>query len=333
MKLVTYDNGAGPAAGVLSGDQVLDAAELLSIDGGLRDVRALLELPDQPLERLKQALKAGPSGKSLSSVRLLAPVLQPPTVRDFMVYEGHATGGGTRQQVEAWYRLPIFYFSNPLRVFGPDDEVPYPSASEVLDYELEVGLVIGKEGRNVREADWLEYVAGFTIFNDWSCRDLQRDEMTVHLGPAKGKDPATSLGPVLVTPDELTIRDGRLHAPCSVRVNGVEWMANDTGIAYHSWGAMIERASKDSRIVPGDVLGSGTVTGGSIGEAIRDLGKPAHFLRPGDVVEMEIAGIGVLRNTIGAKEDDDPAYRYKAKEGAFEMPVARAASEAASSGQ
>ena len=93
-------------------------------------------------------------------------------------------------------------------------------------------------------------------------------------------------------------RDGRLHAACSLRVNGVEWMANDTGIAFHSWGAMLERASRDSRIVPGDLLGSGTVTGGSIGEAIRDLGKPARYLQPGDVVEVEVPEIGVLRNTV-----------------------------------
>ncbi len=330
MRLVTYEDGGVTSAGVISGDSVLNAAALLGIAHPLRDVQELLELPDRPLERLRAAIGAATGGVPLASVRLRAPILQPPTVRDFMVYEGHATGGGTRQQAEAWYRLPIFYFSNPLRVFGPEDQVPYPSAAEVLDYELEVGLVIGKEGSNVREADWLEYVAGFTIFNDWSCRDLQRDEQTVNLGPAKGKDAATSLGPILVTPDELTIRDGRLHAPCSVKVNGVEWMSNDTGIAYHTWGAMIERASRDSRIVPGDVLGSGTVTGGSIGEAIRDLGKPAHFLRPGDVVEMEIEGIGVLRNTIGPKLDDDPQYRFKAKEGAFQMPVAKAASETAS---
>jgi len=328
MKLVTYDSGSGPAAGVLSGDEVLSAADLLSVPDELRDVRALLELPNEPLERLKSALSNAGEGVRLSEVRLMAPVLQPPTVRDFMVYEGHATGGGTRQQAEAWYRLPIFYFSNPLRIFGPEATVPYPSAAGVLDYELEVGLVIGREGSNVREADWQDYVAGFTIFNDWSCRDLQRDEQAVGLGPAKGKDSATSLGPMLVTPDELTIRDGRLHAACSVRVNGVEWMANDTGIAYHSWGAMIERVSRDSRVVQGDVLGSGTVTGGSIGEAIRDLGKPAHFLQPGDVVEMEIEGIGVLRNTIGPKVFEDPDYRFKAKEGVFQMPVPKAAGAA-----
>lgn len=324
MKLVTYDSGSGPAAGLVANDRVHNVADLLGVSDGVRDLRALLELPENALERLRTTSPTG-GGTPLSQVRLLAPILQPPTVRDFMVYEGHATGGGTRQQAEAWYRLPIFYFSNPLRIFGPEATVPYPSAVSVLDYELEVGLVIGKEGSNVREADWLDYVAGFTIFNDWSGRDIQRDEQAVGLGPAKGKDSATSLGPMLVTPDELTIRDGRLHAACNVKVNGVEWMSNDTGIAYHSWGSMIERAARDSRIVPGDVLGSGTVTGGSIGEAIRDLGKPAHFLQPGDVVEMEIEGIGVLRNTIGPKVFEDPDYRFKAKEGVFQMPVPQTA--------
>src|SRR3954451_7488078 len=274
MKLCCYETNDGPAAGVLQGDRVLDAANLLGANH-LRDVQALLEEPHEPLARLRVALEAAPAsdGTPLAGTRLLAPILRPPTVRDFMVYEGHATRGGTRKQAEAWYRLPIFYFSNTLRIFGPEETVPYPDATEVLDYELEIGLVVGREGSSVKAEDWLEYVAGFTIFNDWSCRDLQRDEQTVNLGPAKGKDSATSLGPVIVTPDELDVRDGRLHTTCSIRVNGVEWMANETSTAYHSWGAMLERAAKDSRIVAGDVLGSGTVTGGSIGEAIRDLHK------------------------------------------------------------
>ena len=155
MKLVTYDSGSGPAAGVVSGDQVLNAADLLSVAGGLRDVRVLLELPNEPLERLKGALGTARQGVALSQVRLLAPVLQPPSVRDFMVYEGHATGGGTRQQAEAWYRLPIFYFSNPLRIFGPDATVPYPSAAEVLDYEMEVGLVMARKAATyARPTGW-----------------------------------------------------------------------------------------------------------------------------------------------------------------------------------
>jgi fumarylacetoacetate (FAA) hydrolase len=314
MKLCTYDTGNGPRAGVVLGERVLDVATLLGGRGELRDVRALLELADDPLARLKSALGSVSSsqGVPLASVRLRAPILQPPTIRDFMVYEGHATQGGTRELPDAWYRLPVFYFSNTLRIFGPEEAVPYPSASDQLDYELELGAVIGREGSNVAEADAFAYIAGFTIFNDWSCRDLQRDEMQARLGPAKGKDSATSLGPWMVTTDELApyIRDSRLHVRCTLHVNGIQWMDNNAGIMYHTWGAMIERASRDSRIVPGDVLGGGTVTGGSIGEAIRN-GLPARYLEPGDVVEIEVERIGILRNTIAPKVNPDPNYRFR----------------------
>jgi fumarylacetoacetate (FAA) hydrolase len=323
MKLLTYDAGNGPRAGVLVDGQVLDIATLLEEQGELRDIRALLELPDNPLTRLKSALSSAGTGQGvpLGRVRLRAPILQPPTVRDFMVYEGHANAGGTRQLSDAWYRLPIFYFSNPLCIFGPEDAVPYPSASEQLDYELELAAVIGREARNIAEADAFSCIAGFTIFNDWSCRDLQRDEMEARLGPAKGKDAASSLGPWIVTTDELApfIRDGRLHVHCTLEVNGVQWMENNAGIMYHSWGAMIERASRDSRLVPGDVLGSGTVTGGSIGEAIRN-GFPARYLEPGDLVEIEVEAIGVLRNTIAPKVNPDSNYRFKASPGAPARP-------------
>jgi fumarylacetoacetate (FAA) hydrolase len=315
MKLCTYDTGNGPRAGVIVEEQVQDVATLLGEQGGLRDIRALLELPNDPITRLSVAVASArsPQGLPLASVRLHAPILQPPTIRDFMVYEGHATAGGTRQVSDAWYRLPIFYFSSPLRVFGPDEAVPYPSASEQLDYELELGAVIGREGGNIAEAEAFSYIAGFTIFNDWSCRDLQRDEMEARLGPAKGKDSATSLGPWMVTTDELApyIRDGRLHVRCTLKVNGVQWMDNNAGLMYHTWGAMIERASRDSRIVPGDVLGGGTVTGGSIGEAIRN-GFPARYLQPEDVVEIEVEAIGTLRNRIAPKVNPDPHYRFKA---------------------
>src|SRR5437867_7330536 len=137
--------------------------------------------------------------------------------------------------------------------------------------------------------------------------------MEARLGPAKGKDSASSLGPWIVTTDELApfIRDGRLHARCSLKVNGATWMDNDAGLMHHSWGAMIERASRDSRIVPGDVFGSGTVTGGSVGEAIRN-GLAARYLQPDDVVEIEVEGIGVLRNTIGPPVLADPSYRFGA---------------------
>ena len=223
---------------------------------------------------------------------------------------------GAHELHEAWYRLPIFYFSNTLRIFGPEDEVPFPAATERLDYEMELGCVIGREGSDIAAADAMDYIAGFCIFNDWSARDLQFDEMAVGLGPAKGKDAATTLGPWLVTCDEMApyLRDDRLQVKCSVRVNGELWLdTGDGGAAHFSWADFVERASKDSRIVPGDVLGSGTVSGGSIPEAIARGVKGARYLQPGDVVELEVEGIGTLRNTLGPKAPIDPDYRYKPK--------------------
>src|SRR5205823_251921 len=234
---------AGPRAGVLADERVLDATTLLGTSHVLRDVQAVLDVADRPLDRLRDALaRASDAGVALAEVRLRAPVLRPPTVRDFMAYEGHAAFY-SKQVAEPWYRLPIFYFSNTLRIFGPEDEVPYPSASERLDYELELGCVIGRDGSNVRAADGLNYIAGFLLFNDWSCRDLQFDEMACRLGPAKGKDSATSLGPCLVTTDELQpfLRDGRLHVHCTLRVNGEQWMDGDGGQMYYTWGDFIER--------------------------------------------------------------------------------------------
>ena len=149
------------------------------------------------------------------------------------------------------------------------------------------------------------------------CRDLQMDEMAVRLGPAKGKDSATSLGPWMVTADEMApyIKDGQLHVKCTAKVNGDYWLEDgDASVPYHTWGSLVERASRDSYIVPGDVLGTGTVGGGSIGEAIRKGYEKARFLQPGDVVEHEVEGIGVLRATIGPKTRIDPDYRYRAKE-------------------
>ena len=318
MKLLTYDSGSGPRCGVLRDEHAVDVTALLGADQTLRDVRALLELGDGVLNRVRDALArdSGAPSVPLDEVRLRAPVLQPPTVRDFMSFEEHASGQGARVLHEAWYRLPVFYFSNSLRIFGPDDQVPFPSATDRLDYEMELGCVIGREGSDIAAADALDYIAGFCIFNDWSARDLQMDEMSIGLGPAKGKDSASSLGPWLVTADEMApyLRDGRLQVKCTVRVNGDVWLhEGDGGAAHHSWGDFVERASKDSRIVPGDVLGSGTVGGGSIPEAIARGTQSARYLQPGDVVELEVEGIGTLRNTLGPKEALDPDYRYKPK--------------------
>ena len=316
MKLLTYDPGTGPRCGVLQDDAVVDVTALLGEPRTIRDVGALLNLNDSAIDRVGDALAGGVAAPkvALADVRLRSPILQPPTVRDCIAYEEHATSQGTREIDPVWYRMPVFYFSNPLVIYGPDEEVPYPSASDQLDYELEIGCVIGRAGSNVPESEALQYVAGFCIFNDWSARDLQFDEMTFGLGPAKGKDSASSLGPWVVTADELAphIHDGRLDLKCHVRVNGDDWLRDgDSFASYYSWGEIIERAAKDSRIAPGDVIGSGTVGGGSVRESIRKGYETSRWLEPGDTVELEVENIGTLRNSLGAKVGVDPDYRYR----------------------
>jgi fumarylacetoacetate (FAA) hydrolase len=223
---------------------------------------------------------------ALEDVRLLAPVPRPPSVRDAYAFEEHIRNAarvtGRPGVPDEWYELPVFYFSNPAAIYGPEDEIPFPAGSEELDYELEVAAVIGAQGA----------IGGFTIMNDWSARDVQRKEMKVGLGPAKGKDFATSLGPVVVTPDEL----GELRLEMVARVNGEERSRGNLGDMYHSWEAILERATANTQLVPGDVIGSGTVGTGCILEHGDD-----RWLRPGDVVELEVEGIGVLRNVVGPK--------------------------------
>jgi fumarylacetoacetate (FAA) hydrolase len=223
---------------------------------------------------------------ALQDVQQLTPVPRPPSVRDAYAFEEHIRNAarvtGRPGVPDEWYELPVFYFSNPAAIFGPDDEIPFPAGSDELDYELEVAAVIGAEGA----------IGGFTVMNDWSARDLQRKEMKVGLGPAKGKDFATSLGPVVVTPDEL----GELRLEMVARVNGEERSRGNMGDMYHSWEAIIERAATNTQLVPGDVIGSGTVGTGCILEH-----GDGRWLQPGDVVELEVEGIGVLRNVVGPK--------------------------------
>jgi 2-keto-4-pentenoate hydratase/2-oxohepta-3-ene-1,7-dioic acid hydratase in catechol pathway len=318
MKLLTFDSGTGPRAGVLVDGEVVDATTLLGSAVTLRDVRAVLESSDSALQRLGDALgRVAAPTIPLSRVRLRPPILQPPTVRDHIAFEEHASGQWTREstgpRMEVWARLPVFYFSNPLRICGPEEVVAYPAATRQLDYECELAAVVAREGSNILEADADAYIAGFTIFNDWSCRDLQVDESQFGLGPAKGKDAATSLGPWIVTMDEMApyYRNGTLHVDCTLKVNGVVWMEGNAWNMHHTFGAMFEHAAQDSRIVPGDIIATGTIGGGSIGEAVRK-GFPARWLQPGDVVEIEVEGIGSLRNTLGPMTNPNTSLRFMA---------------------
>jgi fumarylacetoacetate (FAA) hydrolase len=226
---------------------------------------------------------------ALDAVALLAPVPEPPSLRDFYAYEGHVAVGWERRGreiPEAWYEAPVFYFSNPASVRGPGEPVRRPEATRELDFELEIAAALDGEGA----------IAGFMLMNDWSARDVQRREMTVGLGPHKGKDFATSLGPWLVTPDELPYDGRRLALEATVTVNGREVARGDAGGQHFDWPALVAHAARDTRLRAGDVLGSGTLTGGCLLELGPLDGE--RWIEPGDVVELSAPGLGVLANPV-----------------------------------
>lgn len=253
-----------------------------------------------------------PIEQALATGQLLAPVPQPPSVRDFMSFESHvvtsmaAIGAAV---APVWYDQPVFYFGNPAAVTGPGVTVPTAPGSLAWDFELEVAAVIGREGADLDPRTAEEHIAGYTIMGDWSARDLQTTEMAVGLGPAKGKDTATSLGPWLVTPQELAEhRSGRGYAlGMRASVNGKPYSAGSWAELYWSFGEMLAYASRGTRLVPGDVIGSGTVGTGCILELSRVHGAQAYpWLQPGDTVTLAIDGIGALTNTVGVGRAPKP---------------------------
>ena len=219
------------------------------------------------------------------AIELRAPVPDPPSLRDFFAFEGHVAAGWRRRGGDIppyWYEAPAFYFSNPASIVGPDTDVGRPDGCEWLDFELEIAAVIGDSGQ----------IAGFTLMNDWSARDIQAGEMSVGLGPSKAKDFATSLGPWLVTPDELPYENGRLKLEAIVKVNGEERTRSDASAQHWSWDEIVAHAARNTELRPGDVLGSGTLNGG----CILELG--GEWLQPGDTVALEAPGLGTLENQI-----------------------------------
>jgi 2-keto-4-pentenoate hydratase/2-oxohepta-3-ene-1,7-dioic acid hydratase in catechol pathway len=218
-------------------------------------------------------------------------VPRPNSLRDYLSFEGHASLSGKRQLDKGWYEIPVCYKGNPDTVIGPDEVISWPAFTDLLDYELEYGIYIGKEGRNIPRERAEEYIVGYTIFNDISARDIQVKEMLAGgLGPAKGKDTCSVMGPCLATPDEVDPCNLRMTA----RVNGELWSDNNSGTAYWTWPQIIEFASMEETLYPGDFLGSGTVEGGCGMELNR-------WIQPGDVIELEVEGIGILRNRVGEK--------------------------------
>jgi 2-keto-4-pentenoate hydratase/2-oxohepta-3-ene-1,7-dioic acid hydratase in catechol pathway len=228
------------------------------------------------------------------------------TIRDFITFEQHTLGSlrsvtGAGEIPEDWYAAPAFYFTNPHATIGSGATVPMPPGCEVFDFELEVAVVIGRAGYNLSVDEAFDHVAGFTILNDWSARDLQGREMRVGLGPAKGKDTATTLGPVMVTVDELAGYevDGRFDLGMEVFVNDTR-IGGDT-LANMAWpfAELISYASRGTWVRPGDVLGSGTCGGGCLAELWGWRGeRQPPPLRIGDTVTMTVDGIGTIHNTV-----------------------------------
>lgn len=336
MRLVSFQHtDTTQRAGVLIGSTVVDVAaaaplafeqiedvrwELLDIlrgapdgmglDGVAEIVAAVLDQlgvgdADELAESAEQALGAFSIGGSMmllsvDEVRLLAPLPRPHSLRDFYAFEQHVASGYRnrgRPIPPAWYEIPVFYFANHAAIYGPDEIIPMPRTRS-LDYELEVACVIGRAGRDIQEEDAGEYIAGLTIMNDWSARDLQSQEMSVGMGPAKGKDFATSLGPWIVTLDELepyARYDGRYNLTMLARVNGEERSRGNLGDCHYTFGQMIARASQDCTLYPGDVIATGTVGTGCLLELTDGKGP---WLEPEDVVELEVTGLGTLSNRI-----------------------------------
>jgi 2-keto-4-pentenoate hydratase/2-oxohepta-3-ene-1,7-dioic acid hydratase in catechol pathway len=223
-------------------------------------------------------------------VRLLAPLPRPNSLRDFLVVEEHVRRSLGGEIPPEWWNLPVYYKGNCDEVYGPDDVVPWPSYTDKLDYELEICAVIGSAGRDVPVEKADDLIMGYTIYNDWSARDIQFREMSVGIGPGYGKDFASSFGPAIVTKDEFDRDGARLEA----RIDGEVWSSGTLGTMRFSFEEIIAWVSQSQTLRPGDLLGSGTVGGGCGLELDR-------WIAEGAVVELEAEGIGVLRNVVGRR--------------------------------
>lgn len=254
----------------------------------------------------EQALARPWERVSMADARLRAPVPVPPSVRDFMAFEEHVRTSSEalgRSVEPVWYEQPLFYFTNPAAIRGPHDDVPIAPGSSAFDYELEVAAVVGRPGSDLDPAGAEQHIAGYLVFCDWSARDLQGNEMRGNLGPAKGKDTATSLGPWLVTPDELSdSRAGKAYdLGMAAYVNGRRWSGGNMSAIHWSFGQLLAYASRGTELRAGDVIASGTVGTGCILELSRVHGAEAYpWLRPGDEVRLEIDRLGEISARITA---------------------------------
>jgi 2-keto-4-pentenoate hydratase/2-oxohepta-3-ene-1,7-dioic acid hydratase in catechol pathway len=298
MKIVRYSTaGNERRLGILDGENVLSLPAGTTMD-------SLLNAGDLPTESSRRFDEI--------SDQLLSPVEYPPSLRDFMSFEEHVVTSMSalgRSVDPVWYDQPVFYFSNPAAVIGPQDEVRIAPGSEAFDFELEIAAVIGRPGSDIAVEDAEAHIAGYALMSDWSARDLQEQEMKVGLGPAKGKDTATTIGPYLVTPDELAPyrRDGGYDVELSVEVNGRRYSQGNWSTIYWSFAQMVAYASRGTALRTGDVIGSGTVGTGCILELGRVHGFDTFpYLLPGDVVTVDGGPLGTFTQTVAPGTEATP---------------------------
>jgi len=295
VKLVTFTKGSPEtnSIGAIVGADVLD----LHLASGKKLPNEMLSFISGGDELLKIAnhLITTPSKEALipfDKVRLKAPILLPPSLKDFFAFEEHAKAGAARRKetlATEWYELPAYYKGNHRQILGPEDEIPWPFYTRKLDFECEIACIIGKKGKNISVSEAENYIFGYMIFNDVSARDIQKKEMILRMGPSKSKDFANVFGPYLVTKDEI---NPTTDLSLTVKINGEVWSKGHFKDQYWGFPLMVSHISQEEMIYPGDVLGSGTFYKG----CGLDLDR---WIKPGDVIELEVPKLGTLRNRVG----------------------------------
>ena len=298
MKLVTFisDKLKNSSVGIVLDEKILDLkSDMLSFISGGENLIAHANtiLKDPPKDALY----------SLSEVKILAPITNPPSLKDFFAFENHAKAGAERRKenlAPEWYEIPAYYKGNHREIYGPDDEIQWPSYTRKLDFECEIACVIGKKGKNISIEEAEKYIFGYMIFNDISARDIQKKEMVLRMGPGKAKDFANIFGPYLVTKDEI---NPKKDLSLKVRVNNETWSEGHFEDQYWGFPLMISHISQEETIYPGDILGSGTFHKG----CGLDLDR---WIKPGDIIELEVPKLGILRNKVG-KQKEYKELNYK----------------------
>jgi 2-keto-4-pentenoate hydratase/2-oxohepta-3-ene-1,7-dioic acid hydratase in catechol pathway len=316
MKLVTFKNKDNQSRiGWLVGDGVVDMQ--LASDKLPGDMLSFIDCHEAYFEIIKALGDVEPHYE-LEEIKLMAPLPNPRSIRDYIGFEMHmlnASRSFGHTISEVWYQMPIYYFTNHQAVYGPNDEITRPPKETKMDIELEMACIIGKKGSDIKANNAESYIFGYTVYNDFTARAIQKEEMKMPLGPCKGKDFANAFGPCIVTADEFekyrvpfsedyfeaplkvpSVRSDRFNVKMTSKINGKTICEGNYKTVNYTFSQMIERASENGvNIMPGDILGSGTVGWGSLIENNFTVHRP---LEPGDIVELEIEGIGVLKNVV-----------------------------------